>query len=376
MSWRLYIKGNLFIAENEQDGEYIDKHKVWVSIRKKKVTDEIYTVYYKDNVVTELLRDIPLTELRKESGANWTDATEFEDWRASNLGGFNSGGGETPAAIYNFTATNYTDLVTNVAPTANELDLARVYNSQGIWGINRKVSGAYIYKSGVWEYASQDLQDEIKSNDTDIADLQTNKVDKVAGKQLSTEDYTTAEKANLANQSGVNTGDETTATIQAKRPIKTLEGKSLEGSGNLQLPKASLQYEDGTTNTALTVNVWTFFEMTGATLDNDSVSEFEQLLNFPDTLVYTGTTPVQAIVNASLDLRRIGGGQNRFQFRLVRNGVQFGAIRQIELSGVDPNVSFSAGLLIQPNDQIWIEVRNTSDGDDILLLAASLTINT
>lgn len=178
MSWKFYIKGNLFIAENEQDGEYIDKHRVWVSIRKKKVTDEVYTVYYNNNIVTALLKDIPLTDLRKENGSNWADAAEFEDWRASNLG-FNLEGGTTPAAVINYTATNYTDLTTVVAPTANEGDLARVYNSQGVWVLGtRKVSGAYQYKSGNWVYASQDLQDEIRSNDIDIANLQANKTDK------------------------------------------------------------------------------------------------------------------------------------------------------------------------------------------------------
>lgn len=43
------------------------------------------------------------------------------------------------------------------------------------------------------------------------------------------------DKANLDNQSGVNTGDETTSSIQAKRPLKTINGESLEGSGNVQI---------------------------------------------------------------------------------------------------------------------------------------------
>lgn len=48
---------------------------------------------------------------------------------------------------------------------------------------------------------------------------------------------TVAERNNLSNQSGTNTGDETTLSIQTKRPLKTIEGQSIEGSGNIDLDK-------------------------------------------------------------------------------------------------------------------------------------------
>ena len=48
--------------------------------------------------------------------------------------------------------------------------------------------------------------------------------------------FVAGDKANLGNQSGVNSGDETTSTIQTKRPLKTINGDSLEGTGNLLLP--------------------------------------------------------------------------------------------------------------------------------------------
>jgi hypothetical protein len=93
------------------------------------------------------------------------------------------------------------------------------------------------------------------------------KVDTIAGKGLSTEDYTTAEKSKLAGVqagaevnvnadwlsssgdsqilnkptiSGSNTGDETTATIQSKRPLKTVAGQSLEGLGNVTLARGDV----------------------------------------------------------------------------------------------------------------------------------------
>ena len=45
--------------------------------------------------------------------------------------------------------------------------------------------------------------------------------------------FVVGDKANLDNQSGINAGDETTSTIQIKRPLKTITNKSLEGTGNI-----------------------------------------------------------------------------------------------------------------------------------------------
>ena len=47
--------------------------------------------------------------------------------------------------------------------------------------------------------------------------------------------FVAGDKANLDNQSGINSGDETTSSIQIKRPLKTINGESLEGSGNVQI---------------------------------------------------------------------------------------------------------------------------------------------
>jgi len=53
---------------------------------------------------------------------------------------------------------------------------------------------------------------------------------------------TDAEKTVIGNQSNTNTGDETTGTIQSKRPIKTVNGSSLEGSGDVVTPNT--EYTD------------------------------------------------------------------------------------------------------------------------------------
>jgi len=56
---------------------------------------------------------------------------------------------------------------------------------------------------------------------------------------------------NISNTTGTNTGDETTSSIQSKRPLKTIGGQSLEGAGNIPIPSTGVQSVtgDGVDNT-------------------------------------------------------------------------------------------------------------------------------
>lgn len=60
--------------------------------------------------------------------------------------------------------------------------------------------------------------------------------------------FVAGDKANLDNQSGINTGDETTITIKTKRPLKTIDNQSLEGTGNIAFPDISGKLDKVTTN--------------------------------------------------------------------------------------------------------------------------------
>ena len=64
----------------------------------------------------------------------------------------------------------------------------------------------------------------LKANETDLTSGLALKVDKVTGKELSTNDYSTAEKNKLTAITGTNTGDETLATIKAKLAVTILSG--------------------------------------------------------------------------------------------------------------------------------------------------------
>ena len=65
--------------------------------------------------------------------------------------------------------------------------------------------------SSIWGGITGNLADQ-----TDLKNTLDDKVDKVMGKGLSTNDYTDLEKQNLSNQSGTNTGDETQSGIVTK----------------------------------------------------------------------------------------------------------------------------------------------------------------
>ena len=72
------------------------------------------------------------------------------------------------------------------------------------------------------------IEDDIASNTTAITALQNGKVDKVAGKQLSTEDFTTAEKNKLA---GLNNYDDT--QVQADiTDLQTADGQNVKLTGD------------------------------------------------------------------------------------------------------------------------------------------------
>jgi len=81
----------------------------------------------------------------------------------------------------------------------------------------------------------------LKANASDVtADLAT-KVDRVTGKELSSNDYTTAEKDKLAAITGTNTGDQTTVSGNAGTATKlaapkNINGVPFDGSGDITIP--------------------------------------------------------------------------------------------------------------------------------------------
>ena len=132
--------------------------------------------------------------------------------------------------------------------------------------VNTTLQQAVIYVNGTFKQASFENTDDIPegtkkfatsadlaqigTNSSNISFLQLNKEDAFTKNSAFNKDFgtsaadvlqgdtrtiTPSEITNIGNQSGVNTGDETTATIQSKRPIKTVNGQTLEGLGNITI---------------------------------------------------------------------------------------------------------------------------------------------
>lgn len=115
----------------------------------------------------------------------------------------------------------------------------------------------------------------------------------------------------IGNTSGTNTGDETTGSIQTKRPLKTIEGQSLEGSGNIDLTKSDVGLSnvvnlDTSTTTNITdstnkrfvtdafLSSLGFITITQAvnldTLESDTVTNNAKVTNATHTGEVTGAT--------------------------------------------------------------------------------------
>jgi hypothetical protein len=101
-------------------------------------------------------------------------------------------------------------------------------------------TGFYYYTGTAWK---------LMAIQTDVA----SKVDKVDGKDLSSNDYTTAEKTKLSAITGTNTGDQTTITGNAGTATKlasarNINGVAFDGSVDITIPTgAAAETLTGTT---------------------------------------------------------------------------------------------------------------------------------
>jgi hypothetical protein len=97
----------------------------------------------------------------------------------------------------------------------------------------------------------------LKANSSDVTTGLAGKVDKVTGKELSTNDYSTAEKTKLAAITGTNTGDQTTITGNAGTASKlatpkNINGIPFDGSNDINVPAAAGTLTGTTLNSTVT----------------------------------------------------------------------------------------------------------------------------
>ena len=133
------------------------------------------------------------------------------------------GGGSGGTGVQSVLGDGVSGTATNVLltfPTSTEIGLGNVDNTSDA---NKPVSTAT-------QTALNSKEDSFTKNTAFNKDFGTNAGEVLEG---DTRTITPSEITTISNQSGTNTGDETTATIQSKRPIKTINSQSLEGTGDI-----------------------------------------------------------------------------------------------------------------------------------------------
>lgn len=101
----------------------------------------------------------------------------------------------------------------------------KTVNSESLEGV-----GDIVINGGVENVTGQGVDNSDPKNPV-LSFPDTSQVTETTDKKFVTD----AEKVIIGNTSGTNTGDETTSTIQTKRPIKTVNSQSLEGTGNIEI---------------------------------------------------------------------------------------------------------------------------------------------
>jgi hypothetical protein len=136
------------------------------------------------------------------------------------------------------TKANTADVTTSLATKANTADVTT--------SLATKANTADVTTSLATKANTADVTTSLasKANASDVTTSLATKVDKVTGKELSTNDYTTAEKTKLAAITGTNTGDQVNITGNAGtatilQNARTINGVAFDGSANITLPTPS-----------------------------------------------------------------------------------------------------------------------------------------
>lgn len=280
------------------------------------------------------LVNYPLSQCVDEADTPFTEET-FLSFVRENLGFNTASGGSEASQKWQYTAVNYTNLTTVVAPTANEGELAYVYNGQGIWPVNRRTKGVYVYQSGVWEYGNQELQDEIQSAQLDLNNHISN---------LSNPHSVNKTQVGLSNVD--NTSD-------LNKPISTptqdeldLKLESIQAGTNVSIDNFDpLNPVVNAVGEVVYNDIWEASIQSSLGLINQQANVFEPFFiretinNVSSTGVWTITPPEDGdyeLVN-SFQYSVNSNGQS-FRSRVMVNGVEFFTLREEAKDSAGPGV--------------------------------------
>jgi hypothetical protein len=224
---------------------------------------------------------------------------------------------------------NIDDVLTSLFLKANQVEVDSIFrlkaNISDITTLRLKanqveVDSIFRLKANISEVNTSFI---LKANATDLTAGLGLKVDKVEGKELSTNNYSTVEKNKLAAITGTNEGDETTATIKTKLGITTLSGSNTgdqDLSSFATITNLSFKANSSDVNTSLGLKANSSDLISGLALKantNDVVSGLslkEDQLNKSDATNLGGTAandilyPTQKAVKAYVDGQISSGG--------------------------------------------------------------------
>ena len=133
--------------------------------------------------------------------------------------------------------------------------------------------------------------------------------------------FTDTEKTKVTNLSGTNTGDETTLSIQTKRPLKTVEGQSLEGVGDVSVDIGVASFNGRTGPVVSILGDYTTAQVTEST-DKNYVTDAE-------STVIANTSGTNSGDETTLSI------QTKRPLKTV-NGNSLEGIGDVPISGFDP----------------------------------------
>jgi hypothetical protein len=175
---------------------------------------------------------------------------------------------------------------------------------------------------------------------------------------------TDANLTTIGNQSGTNTGDETTATIQAKRPIKTVNGGSLEGSGDLSITS---YHALRATSTSFTLTASSGDRFVGLTSFLNSGTENPTQIAAEYPMVFT------KLVIRTTNTQNAGGSM---VFTLRKNGVDTAIVCTIP-AGATTNIFTATGSVsFAASDLISIKARNNAAATSANVVQMSIMYTT
>ena len=159
--------------------------------------------------------------------------------------------------------------------------------------------------------------------------------------------FVAGDKANLDNQSGINTNDETTITIQTKRPLKTVTNKSLEGTGNIGIDYNDLDNKPPT----FPPSSHTHIEADITDLDKYTKVETDNLLGNKLDKVSTSSVERAYIINAD-------GSQSTKATSEFEDVLEFANLAAFPVTGESGKIyiALDNGLTYRWNGSVYVQI--------------------